>query len=184
MAAADPAALPRRLEDRMRRTRPDFRAAARRRLTEERGVSFAVSGLLSPDDPTPATVQVVPIDRLTLHPNIDAAEPDPPAFSALVESVADLGVLAPIVARMTDDGERYEVLDGARRWRAAQAAAHTVVPVILHALDDEAARRFVALARLRRPIPYARLVAGSSAAAADRVPVVISGPTPEPQAAG
>ena len=166
----------------MRRSRPDFRTAAKRRLTEERGVTLAVAGLLSLESSAPATVQVVSIDRLELHPGIDASETDVLAFDELVDSVVDLGVLAPILARVAADGERFEILDGARRWRAARAAGHTVVPVIVHALEDDAARRFVALGRVRRPIPYTRLVAGGpggSADRAERVPVVISGPSEE-----
>lgn len=142
-------------------------------------MTFAVAGLLSLESPASATVQVVSIDRLELHPGIDASETDVLAFDELVESVVDLGVLAPILARVAADGEHFEILDGARRWRAARAAGHTVVPVIVHHLEDDAARRFVALGRVRRPIPYTRLMAGGPGGSADRggrVPVVISGP--------
>lgn len=159
----------------MRRTRPDFRLAAQQRLSDERGVSFAVSGLLSPDAPSPATVQVVSIDRLLLHPDIDAAESDASILEELIDSVRDLGVLSPILARATIDGSRLEILDGVRRWRAARAAGHTVVPVIVHDMDDETAGRFVALGRRRRPIPYARLIAATLEGAGPREPIVISG---------
>lgn len=160
----------------MRRTRPDFRAAAKLRLTDERGVAFAVTNLLSDDGPSPARVQVVAIDRLVPHPSIDHAGDDGVAFGEIVESIRDLGVLSPIVARPAADGSGLEILDGVRRWAAARSLGHTVAPVIVHDLDDEAARRLVDLGRRRRPIPYRRMMAWPTTERPDRVPVVVSGP--------
>jgi hypothetical protein len=168
----------------MRRTRPDFRAAARQRLSDERGVPHAVGGLLSPDASAAATVQVVSIDRLVLPPDLDTVETDGALFAELIESVATLGVISPILARPRPGAERgaLEILDGIRRWRAARAVGHTVVPVIVHEMDDDSAREFIALGRWRRPIPYHRLVPGSSSPTEPRLPVVISGG--DPTAAG
>jgi ParB family chromosome partitioning protein len=165
----------------VKRSRPDFRAAARQRLFDERGVPHAVGGLVSPGAATAATVQVVSIDRLALAPDLEAGETDAALFAELIESIAALGVLAPILARPRSgaDGGVLEILDGVRRWRAARAVGHTVVPVIVHEMDDDSAREFIALGRWRRPIPYHRLVPGSSAPSAEpRHPVVISGEDP------
>ena len=163
----------------MRPTRPDFRSAARERLTDEPGVSRTVTGLLtaqpSPPASPPATVEVIPIDRLRLHADIDRYEFDVMAFEELAESIAELGVMSPVLARAAPDGQ-LEIVDGARRWRAARSLGHTVIPVIVHDLDDASAARFVALARTRRPIPYRRLVPTVGGTGVERVPVVISGP--------
>jgi hypothetical protein len=163
----------------MRRTRPDFRTAARQRLFDERGVPHAVGGLVTPASAA-ATVQVVSIDRLVLPPEIDTAETDATFFTELIESVAQLGILSPILARPGPDAPTgtLEILDGVRRWRAARAVGHTVIPVIVHEMDDETARELFALGRRRRPIPYERLMPGTAVASEPRQPVVISGGDP------
>ena len=114
--------------------------------------------------------------------DFDTAETDAALFAELIDSVAALGVLSPILARPSPDAAAgtLEILDGIRRWRAARAVGHTVVPVIVHEMDDATAREVLGLGRRRRPIPYHRLVPGSSGASAaePRLPVVISGRRP------
>lgn len=159
----------------MARSRPDFRTAAKARLADERGVGLTAAGLLSIDMPTPVTVRVVPIERLQLHPRIDGqGEAATRAGQDLQASIRELGVLSPILVRGID-AERFQVLDGARRWRAARALGHTVVPVIVHELDDESSARLVELGRHGRPIPFSRLVGAAAKPANGRQPVVISG---------
>jgi hypothetical protein len=135
------------------RSRPDFRGAAKVLLADEqRGVSQTVSALLSRAAGTSASMRVIPIERLVLHPRIEAADgPDSPPIAELMRSVRDLGVLAPILVRQLAD-DRFEVIDGSRRWQAARAAGHTAVPVIVHDLDDENTARFVESGRHRRPL--------------------------------
>ena len=157
------------------RSRPDFRSAAKARLSDERGVGLTVTGLLSIDAPSPVAVRVVPIERLHLHPRIDGhGDATTRASQDLQASIREHGVLSPILVRGLD-GDRFQVLDGARRWRSARALGHTVVPVIVHELDDESAARLVELGRHGRPIPFSRLVGGAPRQGHARQPVVISG---------
>src|SRR5262245_5626156 len=56
---------------------------------------------------------------------------------ALAESIRQAGVLQPIVVRRAENG--YEIIAGERRWRAAQLAGLTEVPVVIkEAADGEA----------------------------------------------
>ncbi len=54
---------------------------------------------------------------------------------ALVESIRQSGMIQPITAR--PDGERFEIIAGERRWRAARLAGLTDVPVIVREANDE-----------------------------------------------
>lgn len=60
---------------------------------------------------------------------------DEEALNALAQSVKDKGVLQPLLVRKTGDG--YELIAGERRWRAAQIAGLTEVPVIEKSLEDK-----------------------------------------------
>ncbi len=53
----------------------------------------------------------------------------------LAASIAEMGILQPILVRPLDDGE-YELIAGERRWRAAQRAGLTTIPAIVRATDD------------------------------------------------
>ena len=54
------------------------------------------------------------------------------------ESIAQFGVLTPLIARPLEDGG-YEIISGHRRAHAAEAAGLTEVPVIVRDMDDDAA---------------------------------------------
>lgn len=56
----------------------------------------------------------------------------------LVESIRDNGIIQPIVVRKVNDN-RYEIIAGERRWRAAQIAALSKVPVVITEATDQKA---------------------------------------------
>ena len=57
-------------------------------------------------------------------------------LSELTESIRAHGVLQPLLVRPTGDGGTFEVIAGARRFRAAKAAGQTKVPCLIRVLDD------------------------------------------------
>jgi ParB family chromosome partitioning protein len=61
---------------------------------------------------------------------------DAEEMKSLVASVAEKGVLQPILVRPTGTPDSYEIVAGERRWRAAQAAKLHEVPVIVRTLSD------------------------------------------------
>ena len=76
---------------------------------------------------------------------------DPEALQALVQSVREKGVLEPILVRRLDDQQdRYEIIAGERRWRAAQTAGLHEVPVIVKELDDQEALEIALIENLQR----------------------------------
>ncbi len=68
----------------------------------------------------------------------------------LVASVADFGVLQPLLVRRLDDG-RYELIAGSRRLAAAIAAGLDRVPCLVHSVDDERAQALASAERLSLP---------------------------------
>ena len=71
------------------------------------------------------------------------------AMLRTVESIAQFGVLTPLIARPTEDG-RYEIISGHRRAHAAEAAGLTEVPVIVREMDDDAATVLMVDSNLQR----------------------------------
>ena len=63
---------------------------------------------------------------------------DDEAMLRTTESIAQFGVLTPLIARPNEDGT-YEIISGHRRAHAAAAAGLTEVPVIVRDMDDDAA---------------------------------------------
>ena len=61
---------------------------------------------------------------------------DEEALSALADSIAEHGLIQPIVVRPTVSGA-YQIVAGERRWRAARLAGLTTVPVVVKELDDK-----------------------------------------------
>lgn len=73
------------------------------------------------------------------------------ALEELARSVADKGVLQPIlVRRHADDPNTYEIIAGERRWRAAQMGRLHEVPVVIRDLDDREALEIALVENLQR----------------------------------
>lgn len=77
----------------------------------------------------------VPIGDLRVNPLQPRHNLDSGALGPLASSIAELGVLQPILVRSSEDGS-YEIIAGERRWRAAQQAGLTSVPVIVKSAED------------------------------------------------
>ncbi len=74
---------------------------------------------------------------------------DEGALSDLAESVAQHGLIQPIVVRPTIDG-RYMIIAGERRWRACRIAGLNEVPVIIKATDDQTLMELALIENLQR----------------------------------
>lgn len=61
---------------------------------------------------------------------------DEEALASLTASVRELGVLQPILVRAIDGSDRYELIAGERRWRAAKRAGLVSVPAIVKTVGD------------------------------------------------
>ena len=101
-------------------------------LGEQIGESVSVSG-----GPTPGGVLMAPVESLKPNPDQPRKQFDAAELDELAASIRDKGVLLPILVRAQpgEDG-MWQIIAGERRWRAAQLARLTEVPIIDRPMDD------------------------------------------------
>ena len=74
---------------------------------------------------------------------------NPDALEELAESIKEQGIMQPIVVRPVADN-KYEIIAGERRWRAAQLAGLADVPVLVREVADEAAIAMALIENIQR----------------------------------
>ena len=94
-------------------------------------------------------VQQIPLDQLFPFKDHPFKVLDDEAMQRTVESVAQFGVLAPIIARPRPEGG-YEIISGHRRQHAAELAGLETLPVIVRKMEDDAATIFMVDSNLQR----------------------------------
>jgi ParB family chromosome partitioning protein len=123
-----------------------------------RGLGMGLSALLGGDSELLRSAGTnrpqsrhVPIELLRpspLQPRRRFAEDE---LEALAESIRARGVMQPLLVRpVADDHQRYEIVAGERRWRAAQRAGLHELPVVVHALSDRDALEVALLENVQR----------------------------------
>lgn len=96
--------------------------------------------------PAPTTLPLADIVASATQPR---RRFDEAAMTELIESVRTRGVLQPILVRPVA-GQRYEIVAGERRWRAAAAVQLHEIPVIIRQLDDAAAFEIALVENIQR----------------------------------
>ena len=98
---------------------------------------------------TPEKVQLIPIGELAPFKNHPFKVVDDEAMLRTVESIAQYGILSPLIARPLKKGG-YELISGHRRKHAAELAGLPAVPVIVREMDDAAATILMVDSNLQR----------------------------------
>ena len=130
--------------------RTDFRAAAARRLSEDRELPPAIVSLLSPDMNRRSTgVKVIEVDHIDSNPEQPRLAFDEGTLHELAASIREHGVLQPILVRPRDDG-RYQLIAGERRWRASRIAGMATIPALVEDIDDDTAMEISIIENLQR----------------------------------
>ncbi len=95
--------------------------------------------------------RIVPIARLHPSPVQPRRHFNQEALDELATSIAAHGLLQPILVRPApDDPERFEIIAGERRWRAAQQVPLHEVPVVIRELGDAHALEIALIENLQR----------------------------------
>jgi len=76
-------------------------------------------------------------------------EIDPQSLEDLASSIRTQGIIQPLIVRPVGES-KYEIIAGERRWRAAQLAGLTEVPVIVREIPDEAAIAIALIENIQR----------------------------------
>ena len=115
---------------------PRFRTLAAARLATSEIISPAVSALFDGEGGASAiATRQVPVARLTPMPGQPHQPFNPADLSALAQSIAEHGVLEPILVRPIGSGG-YQIIAGERRWRAAILSGLERIPAVIREMDD------------------------------------------------
>lgn len=91
----------------------------------------------------------IPLDSITPNPRQPRSVFDEEAMAELVHSIREIGLLQPVVVRELGD-EKYELVMGERRWRAAREAGFSTIPAIVRSTEDTDLLRDALLENLHR----------------------------------
>mgnify|MGYP000609647440 FL=1 len=95
----------------------------------------------------------LPVERLRPGKYQPRTHMEEGALMELAASIKSQGVMQPILVRAVDStpgAERYEIVAGERRWRAAQLAGLSEVPVLVRAIPDEQALAMALIENIQR----------------------------------
>jgi len=121
----------------------------------KRGLGRGLGALLGNPEAAPAPAAQrgglinVPVAAISPNPNQPRTTFDAEALAELQASIAELGVLVPVIVRRLA-GERYELIAGERRWRAAVAAGLATIPALVRAADDRESLEIAIIENLQR----------------------------------
>ncbi|MGX6509991.1 ParB/RepB/Spo0J family partition protein [Rhodococcus sp. SJ-2] len=99
--------------------------------------------------PTGAVYLEIAIDRIERNPKQPRQVFDEEALGELVHSIREFGLMQPIVVRRIDD-DRFQLIMGERRWRAAQQAELETISAIVRDTEDHALLRDALLENIHR----------------------------------
>lgn len=110
-------------------------------MAEKRPALGRGLGALIPSTPVPQRDRdpvrpvEIDIDLLTPNPNQPRLQIDDNRLEELAQSIRSHGIIQPILVRRVDN--RYEIVAGERRWRAAQRAGLLKVPIVVRDIADD-----------------------------------------------
>jgi ParB family transcriptional regulator, chromosome partitioning protein len=99
-----------------------------------RGMGRGLAAIIPETSADASELRELPLGVIRPNPQQPRTRFDPASISSLAASIADAGMVQPLIVRPLGDG-RYELIAGERRWRAAREAGVQTVPAIVR---DEA----------------------------------------------
>ncbi|WP_446809383.1 ParB/RepB/Spo0J family partition protein [Methylomonas sp. 2BW1-5-20] len=114
-----------------------------------RGLSELLGDVSQPVQEKPQDSQSLPIEFLQRGKYQPRKDMDPEKLKELSDSIAAQGIIQPIIVRKINS-EKYEIIAGERRWRAAQLAELQDVPVLIKDLDDRSVMAIALIENIQR----------------------------------
>ena len=99
-----------------------------------RGIGRGLAAIIPETAAEGPELRDLPLELIRPNPEQPRTRFDPASITSLAASIADAGIVQPLIVRPLPDG-RYELIAGERRWRAAREAGVQTVPAIVR---DEA----------------------------------------------
>ena len=123
-------------------------------MIKMKGLGRGLDALLSGSDrPHGDEQRSLPVDRLRPGKYQPRTQMDEGSLGELAASIRVQGIMQPILVRAVDGtpgAERYEIVAGERRWRAAQLAGLAEVPVLIRRIPDEQALAMALIENIQR----------------------------------
>jgi ParB family chromosome partitioning protein len=127
--------------------------AAKKRGLGERGLGALLANSRVNLEQTPASqdgeLRDIALDLIQRGRYQPRRDMDPTALQELADSIRQQGVMQPVVVRPLAT-ERFELIAGERRWRAAQMAGLESIPAIIRDVSDEAAIAMALIENIQR----------------------------------
>jgi ParB family transcriptional regulator, chromosome partitioning protein len=125
---------------------------------ERRGLGRGLSALMADVnlDVTPVLIQesrldfMVPVEKIIPNPDQPRRDFQPAALNDLAASLRQKGVIQPLIVRRIAGQDRYEIVAGERRWRAAQIAQLHELPVIVREFSDSEVLEIAIIENIQR----------------------------------
>ena len=118
-----------------------------------RGLDALLSGGTAEASQAPVvstdTPNSLPIEKLQPGEYQPRTNMDPDSLQDLASSIRSQGIIQPILVRPIN-GQKYEIIAGERRWRAAQIAELSEVPVLVRDIPDEATLAVALIENIQR----------------------------------
>lgn len=118
-----------------------------------RGLAALIGEMDRPAEPDrqPASADGrVPLEFVTPNPRNPRRSFADSDLTDLAQSIREHGIVQPVVVRPAGKAGHYEIIAGERRWRAAQRAGLTELPVIIRDVDDRAALELAIIENVQR----------------------------------
>jgi len=114
----------------------------------KRGLGRGLSALLGEPKTAGDELQQIPLEKITPNRFQPRKHFDEASLGELSASIAEYGVLVPIIVRGRGSG--YELVAGERRWRAAASLRHATIPAIVRESDDRDSLEVAIIENLQR----------------------------------
>lgn len=114
-----------------------------------RGLDALLGDVALAEAPAPNAPSALPVEQLQPGKYQPRTGMDPERLAELAESIRRHGVVQPVVVRRTG-AERYEIVAGERRWRAAQQAGLHEIPVVVREVPDQSAIAIALIENIQR----------------------------------
>lgn len=118
-------------------------------MIKPKGLGRGLDALLGSDSPPRDSLGSLPVNRIRPGKYQPRTRMDQEALAELAASIKAQGLMQPVLVRPIER-DRYELIAGERRWRAAQMAGLDVVPAIVREVPDESALAMSLIENIQR----------------------------------
>jgi ParB family chromosome partitioning protein len=124
-------------------------------MAKLKGLGRGLDALLGGEDnsaPPQGDLRMMKVSQLAPGKYQPRTQMDTESLQELADSIKAQGLMQPILVREVDSG--YEIIAGERRWRAAQLAGMSEIPVLLREVTDDAVAAMALIENIQRERRY------------------------------